>query len=615
MEIRRVKALIINSGRGSRMKDYTINTHKSMVRLLNGETIFERQIRLLSECGIREIIVTVGYMKEQLFMASKSFPDLNFTFIDNPQYDNTNYIYSMYLAEDYLNDDMLVLHGDLVFNKRLLIDILKNENDSLCLYNEAKVLPEKDFKGRIRNGFLMEVSVKIFDDDCFAFQPLYKLSKENILAWMNEIKRFVQNGCVQVYAENALNNILSDLGIAAFSYKEHYIDEIDNVEDYLRVREEIRYFDFREQEVYIDDTLVKSLDQLLQINRVKKVFIVASESRGLPIIKILQGNSIDFVSFSRFSSNPKYEEITEGSALFSREKCDIIISIGGGSCIDTAKCIKLFSMQNADSTFSDSDFKFSNVKHLAIPTTAGSGSESTRFAVIYRNGEKLSITHDSILPDYVILNHAFLFTLPEYHKKSAILDAFCQAIESYWSKGATRESMDYSKKAIVLLLQNYRDYLCNNETSARNMLVAANISGKAINLTTTTAPHAMSYMLTSMYGLSHGQAVGLCLPYVWEYMYNNIEDFPLEKVRLLGLFLDISDFLECDDVSSAIAKMKRLYDDFKMPNELLSTLDIDTLTNTVNIERLNNNPVNLDRGAILSIYAEIKKKAGAAVES
>ena len=119
-----MKAVIYNSGLGKRMGELTKNCHKSMVKLNNGETIFERQIRLLSECGIKNFLVTTGPFEEQLIEVSKKFSHLHFTFVRNPIYDKTNYIYSMYLARQYFDDDVITLHGDLVFNKKLIEDIL-----------------------------------------------------------------------------------------------------------------------------------------------------------------------------------------------------------------------------------------------------------------------------------------------------------------------------------------------------------------------------------------------------------------------------------------------------------------------------------------------------------
>ncbi len=235
-----MKALIFNSGLGKRMGSLTENNPKSLVKLYNGETILERQIRILNECGIFDFIITTGPFKEQIESVCAKFTDSNFTFVNNPIYDKTNYIYSMYLAKDYLNSDILLLHGDLVFLKSLVASLLNDKRPSICLINEEKELPEKDFKGRIQGGRLKEVSINIFDSDCYAFQPLYKLSYDVLKMWLQKVSEFVKNGNTSVYAENALNEILDKVSIFVKSYSNSYVEEIDNLEDYERVNDDIK---------------------------------------------------------------------------------------------------------------------------------------------------------------------------------------------------------------------------------------------------------------------------------------------------------------------------------------------------------------------------------------
>ena len=238
-----MKAIIFNSGLGNRMGELTRHQHKSMTRLSDGETIFHRQLRLLSEEGIWEFIVTTGPFEEQLKQEAANFPHLRFTFVRNDIYDRTNYIYSMYLARQFMDDDLVFLHGDLVFDRRLVRDVLASECPNTATVNFSKALPEKDFKGRIRDGRLLEVSIHIFDEDCFAFQPFYKLEKSVVQLWLAEVARFIAWGEDKCYAENALNNLLPRLDVRAFSYEGYYIDEIDDLADYERVSHEILPFD------------------------------------------------------------------------------------------------------------------------------------------------------------------------------------------------------------------------------------------------------------------------------------------------------------------------------------------------------------------------------------
>ena len=245
-----MKAVIFNSGLGNRMGEFTKSNHKSMVPLKDGESIFHRQIRLLSEEGIKEFLVTTGPFEEQLKKEASDFPELNFTFVRNDIYDKTNYIYSMYLARKYMNEDLVFLHGDLVFNRRLVRDVLKSSEKNTVTVNFAKALPEKDFKGRIKDGKVLEVSVNIFDEDCYALQPFYKMDKATASAWIKKVEEYINKGEDKCYAENALNEIFSELNVRAFSYENYYIDEIDNLDDYLRVTVEILPFDKEDAKIF-----------------------------------------------------------------------------------------------------------------------------------------------------------------------------------------------------------------------------------------------------------------------------------------------------------------------------------------------------------------------------
>lgn len=601
-----MKAVIFNSGLGKRMGELTQNNHKSMVKLSNNETIFERQIRLLSECGIKDFLITTGPFEEQLKAVANLFKDLNFTFVRNPIYDKTNYIYSMFLAKDHFDDDVIMLHGDLVFDKKLIHDILADSRVNLATVNHDKPLPQKDFKARIIDGKVVEVGINIFDDNCFAFQPCYKLSKENINKWLDNVCKFIEKGIDGVYAENAFNEISHDIPIEEFSYCDYYIDEVDTKDDLARVSEEIRPFDFREQDIIFSDN-EEDIVSFVKKNATKPLIVSTEIFNQSNLKKLLDDNNVNYVLFSNFSPNPKYEELVLGLSKFKDNNCDYIVSYGGGSAIDIAKCIKLYGKTEECDNYLKSEKEFNLIKHLAIPTTAGTGSESTRFAVIYKDGVKNSITHDSIIPNTVILNASLLKTLPDYQKKSTMLDALCQAIESYWSVNSTKESKKYAKEAMVTILKNMFKYLENDEKAMKNIMKASNLAGRAINISQTTAAHAMSYKITSLYKTSHGHAVALCLPYIWEYMINNLDKCidPRGKDYIVNIMNDLADTFECDNVKDAIDKLKNIIKRLNLSIPHINNKDeLNQLVNSVNQERLKNNPIKLEKEDIEEIYVK-----------
>lgn len=318
------------------------------------------------------------------------------------------------------------------------------------------------------------------------------------------------------------------------------------------------------------------------------------------------------IEFSDFTPNPLYEQVMAGVDAFNGNGCDAIVAVGGGSTIDVAKCIKLYCKMDRSVNCLQQECKDTKVPLIAIPTTAGTGSESTRFAVIYFEGKKQSVNHLSIIPDYAVLDPSVLISLPLYQKKCTMLDALCQGIESWWSVNSTDESKSYSKKAIDLVMGNWKVYINENtKEAAEQIMLAANFAGRAINITQTTAAHAMSYKLTSMYKLPHGHAVAVCLPHVWEYMVGHLDECidPRGQDYLSGVFSAISKEMGCSTADEAIAffrgMMKAL--DMKDPT-LQNDSDIEILTASVNPVRLKNNPVKLSEHTLRTMYEAIVRR-------
>lgn len=316
------------------------------------------------------------------------------------------------------------------------------------------------------------------------------------------------------------------------------------------------------------------------------------------------------VTFDQFTPNPLYEDVCKGVELFNQHHCDAIVAIGGGSTIDVAKCIKLYCKMDSNQNYLQQEYRDSGVPLIAVPTTAGTGSESTRYAVIYFEGKKQSVTHESIIPNYAILEPSLLTTLPLYQKKCTMLDALCQGIESMWSVNSTEKSMIFSKIAIDMIMHHWHDYIEQNSAEAADaIMLAANYAGRAINITQTTAPHAMSYKLTSMYDLPHGHAVALCLPEVWMYMLEHPEKCidPRGQDHLEFIFEWLGQIMGCDSPYKGLMMFRAIMFSLDMPKPKSNNreIDLEILSKSVNPERLRNNPVELEESTIRQIYEKI----------
>ena len=355
------------------------------------------------------------------------------------------------------------------------------------------------------------------------------------------------------------------------------------------------------------------------LNSSCKVFLVCDKSYPfLNIKKYIDSLNLPHVLFDGFTPNPLYEDVCMGIDLFHIAKCDSILAVGGGSAIDVAKCIKLAVLAKEGnaalipplvSTRVACDG--SKIPLIAIPTTAGTGSESTHNAVMYYEGAKQTVTNDSILPNVAILEPSVLKTLPLYQKKCTMMDALCQGIESWWSVNSTKESYEYSRKAIELIMANWRKYIFENDDEAAiQIMMGANYGGRAINITATTAAHAMSYKITSLYKLPHGHAVAVCLPEIWEYMLEHMDKCLDKRGQnyLKGIFERISEVMGCNTPVEAIAIFRQMMREMELENPVSlgnKEEELKVLSTSVNTVRLKNNPIGIEETFALQLYEKI----------
>lgn len=228
-----MKAIILNSGIGKRMGKLTQDKPKCLIELTNSETILQRQLRLLEEHGITDIIITTGPYREQIFNhVGEKFSNLNIEYIHNQLYDKTNYIYSVNLIErDLIDEDILLLHGDLVFDDKVLEKLIDSKDLNSVLVNKEISLPAKDFKGRIIEDRVKEISIDIFDSNCYLLMPLYKLNRNDFLLWLDRIQIYINRNKCNVYAEEALNEILEEIILGCTYYNNELCGEIDTIQD------------------------------------------------------------------------------------------------------------------------------------------------------------------------------------------------------------------------------------------------------------------------------------------------------------------------------------------------------------------------------------------------
>jgi alcohol dehydrogenase class IV len=263
---------------------------------------------------------------------------------------------------------------------------------------------------------------------------------------------------------------------------------------------------------------------------------------------------------------------------------DAIIAVGGGRTIDFAKAIICFNEIN-------------NALFIAVPTTAGSGSEATSFAVLYENGLKYSIERPDLLPGETVLDAELLGSQNPTQRAITGLDALAQCIESTWSLRADTSSRKIAKPAMDWLWNNLPTVVKSGDYKVlQDALYAANKSGQAIQLTRTTGAHALSYYLSSRHGIEHGHAVALTMAVFLQYnaeVYTSLEEY--SPLHLFGV----------TDGAEAAARWKNYVSSLGLASSLkdlgIAPSIIPGWLEEVNAERFSNNPVPFDAARLTSL--------------
>ena len=352
-------------------------------------------------------------------------------------------------------------------------------------------------------------------------------------------------------------------------------------------------------------------------------------------------NPSEYVHFNDFEVNPQLKDALKGAQLAIDYKIDCIVAVGGGSALDIAKLIKAFlahahvKAQSTQTLQEPSSGQTANtglvldvdaaekivrgeenippcaIPFIAIPTTAGSGSEATHFAVAYIDKQKFSVASPVLYPSANILDGSFLASAAPYQKAVNGLDALAQAIEGFWAVSSSEQSRGNSIEAIKLLMQHLPLAIKTNKIENLDAVMqAAHLAGKVINVTKTTAPHAFSYGFTSFYKVPHGHAVWLTLPSVFQ-LHCHADSDSLNDPRGLEYFLqtmdDLCEALNIKDTVNAQQILQQFMTDLGVEPSMIK-LGVDTqekrqfLTGHVNIERLKNNPVKLSPEHINAVF-------------
>jgi alcohol dehydrogenase class IV len=375
---------------------------------------------------------------------------------------------------------------------------------------------------------------------------------------------------------------------------------------------------------FIGNGSIKNLHPILKKNKFKNAFYITGntplEQTNVKNVQSIIEKEISFFHFDNIAPSPSVEGISKALNAFNKDKFDLIIAMGGGSVLDIGKSVSIFSQNEGkieDYLLKKKKIKNKGIPLILVPTTAGTGSESTHFAVIFIEKTKYSLAdRNFIQADFVIVDPELTYSLPKRPTAYTGMDALSQGIESFWNINSTEESKEYARKAIELILDNLSKAVNNpDEESRYNMAIAANYAGKAINITKTTACHAISYPITAYFDVPHGQAVALTLPSMIVFNskvtendildprgVNYVKKIMIELISVLGA----NSFIEAKEKVTALIKNIGL--EIRLKDLGIKTQeDIDLIVkNGFNPQRVKNNPRLLSEIQLRQILDEIR---------
>lgn len=355
--------------------------------------------------------------------------------------------------------------------------------------------------------------------------------------------------------------------------------------------------------IYSTDTSER-LREMISLYKGKRVLVVTGKSSfhtsgAESMIQALFKNRDIIVSYyNDFNPNPCRDDLEKGLEEVKSFDPDLFIAVGGGSVMDMAKLLRFFNSYEGLPESGVYEKKSDKKPLIAIPTTAGTGSETTHFAVLYVNGKKYSVEHEDIIPDYAVILPELTYRNPAYITACTGFDALAQAIEAYWNKNATQESDCYAEKAVGLLYDTLKKAVISPDSDLREkMSIGSYWAGRAINITKTTAPHAFSYPFTIHYGIPHGHAVAVTFPSIAEFNIRKGKWSEEKKHMLLDMCGIDRDAMNRDGAirSHFLNYIREI--GLGVPKK---EYDLPLLASGVNPSRLANNPAEIDICNILA---------------
>jgi alcohol dehydrogenase len=342
---------------------------------------------------------------------------------------------------------------------------------------------------------------------------------------------------------------------------------------------------YREQDIIEGNDSVLRLPAYLQGKGISKALIVTDAgitSIGLlePLLQKLQEENIQYFIFDKTVPNPTIGNIEEAYFLYRVKRCQAIIAVGGGSSIDCAKGVAA-RLANPHKSIEKMKGLF-KVLHdgplfVAVPTTSGTGSETTAAAVVSNPAthEKYAIMDTALIPHVAVLDPLLTVGLPKHITAATGMDALTHAVESYVGLACTPEVAQYSKQAVQLIFENlYETYVNGDNMDARDKMQRASFyAGAAFTRALVGNVHAIAHTLSGFYNVPHGLANAVIMPYILDY-YGEAVYAPLAELADVAKIVDPA-LSEEQKAKAFIAAIRDLNESMDIPTTIDGIVDED----------------------------------------
>lgn len=342
---------------------------------------------------------------------------------------------------------------------------------------------------------------------------------------------------------------------------------------------------WRKPELLEGENVLNKLPKLIKSMGIERILIVTDRvitSLGLMdgLLKALSDEGVAFVIYDKTVQNPTIDNIEEALQMYKVSNCKGIVAFGGGSPIDCAKGVGA-RVARPKKSISQMKGVLKVRKRIptlfAIPTTAGTGSETTIAAVITdaKTHEKYAVNDPSLIPHYAIFDPLLTVKLPPHITSTTGIDALTHAVEAYIGRSNTKQTKQQSREAIKLIFENLYEAYSNgtNLVARANMQKASFLAGLAFTRAYVGYVHAIAHTLGGFYSVPHGLANAIILPYVLEYYGKSVHK-PLAELADL---VDISGAADTHEQKALkfIEAIKKLNESMGIPKKVMGIAERD----------------------------------------